>query len=116
MKSVDTDTNVKHSYFTISIQLFFSYTHGITFIISLNEVFGDIMVLASRLHSPVDSDDVNTPNSKSIQWISFKFYMRVDTPLRYVAIDTLRVLEQLRSHFAAKRHFYPPNLQNAISP
>ena len=47
-------------------------------IISPNEVFGDIMVLASRL--PVDPDDVNTRNSKNIQPISFKFYVRVDTP------------------------------------
>ena len=59
-------------------------------IISPNEVFGDIMVLASpppprprprpprrRVHS----------NSKSIQHISFKFYMRVDTPLRFFAIE-----------------------------
>ena len=39
------------------------------------QVFGDIMVLASR--PPEDPDDVNT-NSKNIQHISFKFYMRVD--------------------------------------
>ena len=35
-------------------------------IISPNEVFGDIMVLASRPRLPVDPDDVNTLNSKSI--------------------------------------------------
>ena len=62
--------------------------------------FGDIMVLASPQHlrPPVDPDDVNT-KSKSIQQISFKFYMRVDTPLRYVAIEIWysRALEQLRS-------------------
>ena len=58
-------------------------------IISLNEVFGDIMVLASPppRPPPVDPDNVNTLNSKNIQWISFKVYMRVDTPLRYVAIE-----------------------------
>ena len=48
-------------------------------IISPNEVFGDIMVLASPprpLQPPVDPDDVNT-NSKNIQPISFKFYIWV---------------------------------------
>ena len=84
----------------------FSYLEWFSYIIhkyapyhiSPNEVFGDIMVLASP-PPPVDPDDVNTLNSKHIQPISFKFYMRVDTPLRYFAIeiDTLRWLEQLRS-------------------
>ena len=59
-------------------------------IISPNEVFGDIMVSASR-RPPVDPDDVNTRNTKNIQPISFKLYLWVDTPLRY------RALEQLRS-------------------
>ena len=36
-----------------------------TIIISPNEVFGDIMVLASPPRPPVDPDDVNT-NSKNI--------------------------------------------------
>ena len=53
--------------------------------ISPNEVIGDIMVLAST-RPPVDPDNVNTPNSKNIQPISLKFYMWVDTPLRYFAI------------------------------
>ena len=59
------------------------------FIISPKEVLGDIMVipLPSPHPPPVDPDDVNTLKSKSIQRISFKFYMRVDTPLRYVAIE-----------------------------
>ena len=57
-------------------------------IISPNKVFGDIMVLASPPpRPPVDPDDVNTLNSQNIQWISFKVYIRVDTPLRYVAIE-----------------------------
>ena len=60
-------------------------------IISPNEVFGDIMVLAAPPPRPppppVDPDDINTLKSKSIQRISFKFYMRVDTPLRYFAIE-----------------------------
>ena len=56
-------------------------------IISPNEVFGDIMVLASPPRPPVDPDDVNTLNSTNIQPISFQFYMRVDTPLRYFAIE-----------------------------
>ena len=64
-------------------------------IISPYKVFGDIMVLASpprppRLYPPrppVDPDDVNTLNSTNIHPISFKFYMRVDTPLRYFAIE-----------------------------
>ena len=62
------------------------------------------MVLASPppcppAHPPVDPDDVNALNSKNIQRISFKFYMRVDTPLRYFAIEiyTILGLEQLRS-------------------
>ena len=51
-----------------------------TLIISQNEVFGDIMVLASPPpRPPVDPDDANT------QPISFKFYMRVDAPLMYFA-------------------------------
>ena len=53
-------------------------------IISPNEVFGDIMVLAlppPPRPPPVDPDDV------SIQPISFIFYMRVDTPLRFFAIE-----------------------------
>ena len=42
------------------------------------------MVLASLRppHPLVDPDDVNTPNSKNIQWLSFKFGIRLDT-LRY---------------------------------
>ena len=51
-------------------------------------MFGDIMGLASPPRPcpprpPVDPDDVNTLNSKNISSISFKFYMRVYTPLRY---------------------------------
>ena len=47
--------------------------HGFV-IISPNEVFGDIMVLASppRPRPPVDPDDVNT--------LILICYMRVDTP------------------------------------
>ena len=56
-------------------------------IISPNEVFGDIMVLASLPRPPIDPDDINALNSRNIQWISFKFDMKVDTPLRYVAIE-----------------------------
>ena len=59
------------------------------------------MVLASPPRPPVDPDDVNALNSKNIQWISFKIYMRVDTPLKpctlQLKFDTLRGLEQLRS-------------------
>ena len=56
--------------------------------ISLNEVFGDIMVLASPPRPSVDPDDVNTLNLKNIQPISFKFYMWVSRyPLRYFAIE-----------------------------
>ena len=54
-------------------------------IISPNTSFGDIMVLAAP--PPVDPDDVNAFKSRSIQLIPFKLYMRVDTPLRYVAIE-----------------------------
>ena len=55
-------------------------------------------------------------NSKSIQPISFKFYMRVDTPLRFFAIEIWYPPRTRTTAFAAKRHLYPPNLQNAISP
>ena len=49
-------------------------------IISPNEVLGDIMVLASPLRPrpPIDPDNINARNSKNIQQISFKFYMRVE--------------------------------------
>ena len=61
------------------------------FIISPNEVFGDIMVLASPLPPrpplPVDPDDVNTLTRKIFNLSLFKFYMRVDTPLRNLAIE-----------------------------
>ena len=53
-------------------------------IISPNEVFGDIMVLALAPRPP---RRCGHSNSKSIQRISFKFYMRVDTPLSYFAIE-----------------------------
>ena len=43
-------------------------------VISPNEVFGDIMVLASPrpCPPPIDPDDVNTLNSKNIKPTSFK--------------------------------------------
>ena len=55
-------------------------------------------------------------NSKNIQHISFKFYMRVNTPLRYFAIEIWYPPMTRTTAFTAKRHSYPPNLQNAISP
>ena len=55
-------------------------------------------------------------NSTNIQPISFKFYMRVDTPLRYFAIEIWYPPMTRTTAFAAKRHSYPPNLKNAISP
>ena len=58
--------------------------HTVHLIISPNEVFGDIMVLASPPRPPRRREH---SNSKSIQPISFKFYMRVDTPLRFFAIE-----------------------------
>ena len=82
-------------------------------IISPNEVFGDIMVLALPPRPPRRREH---SNSKSIQRISFKFYMRVDTPLRFVAIEIWYPPMTRTTGFAAKRHSYPPNLQNAISP
>ena len=72
------------------------------------------MVLASP-RPPVDPDDVNTLNSTTIQPISFKFYMMVDTPLKYFAIEIGYPLMTRTTVFAAKRHLYPPNLQNAIT-
>ena len=56
-------------------------------IISPNEVFGDIMVLASPPPRPRPPRRREHSNSKSIQPISFKFYMRVDTPMRFFAIE-----------------------------
>ena len=58
-----------------------------------------IMVLASPPRPPVDLDDVNTLTRKNILPISFKFYMRVDTPwgILLLKFDTLRWLEQLLS-------------------
>ena len=67
-------------------------------IISPNEVFGDIMVLASPRPRPPRWREHS--NSKSIQRISFiKFYMRVDTPWGTLLLnfDTLRGREQLLS-------------------
>ena len=56
-------------------------------VLSPNEVFGHIMVLASRPLPPVDPDDVDILSQKVFKQISFKFYMRVDTPLKYVPIE-----------------------------
>ena len=67
-------------------------------IISPNEVFGDIMVLASLPPPPPRPPRRREhSNSKSIQPISFKFDMRVDTPWGTLLLkfDTLRGLEQL---------------------
>ena len=85
------------------------------FIISPNEVFGDIMVLASP-PPPRPPRWCEHSNSKSIKRISFKFNMRVDTPMRFVAIEIWYPPRTRTTAFAAKRHSYPPNLQNAISP
>ena len=71
----------------ITLLINFSYELGLV-IISPNEVFGDIMVLASPPRPPpVDPDDVNTLTQNIFKPISFKFYMWVDTPLRYFAIE-----------------------------
>ena len=83
-------------------------------IISPNKVFGDIMVLASPPPRPPRRREHS--NSKSIQPISFKFDMRVDTPLRFFAIEIWYPPRTRTTAFAAKQHLYPPNLQNAISP
>ena len=58
-------------------------------IISPNEVFGDIMVIASPPPRPPPRSPRRREhsNSKSIQPISFKLYIRVDTPLRFFAIE-----------------------------
>ena len=89
-------------------------------IISPNEVFGDIMVLASPprppQRPPVDPDEREHSNSTNIQPISFKFYMRVNTPLRYFTIEIWYPPMTRTTAFTAKRHSYPPNLKNAISP
>ena len=46
-------------------------------------------------------------NSKNIQPISFKFYIWVDTPLRYFAIEIWCPPRTRTTAFAAKRHSYP---------
>ena len=103
----------------------YEYSNNMTWynvIISPNEVFGDIMVLASPPPPPPPPPRPRPPrrrehsNSKSIQPISFKFYMRVDTPLRFFAIEIWYPPRTRTTAFAAKWHLYPPNLQNAISP
>ena len=68
---------------TALLMIYVPYTYHV--IISPNEVFGDIMVLASQPSRPPRRREHS--NSKSIQPISFKFYMRVDTPLRFFAIE-----------------------------
>ena len=45
-------------------------------------------------------------NSKSIKRISFKFYMRVDTPMRFVAIEIWYPPRTRTTAFAAKRHSF----------
>ena len=78
-----------------------------------NEEFADIMVLASPPpRPPVDPDDMNTL-TRNIFNLSLSNCMRVDTPLRYFAIEIWYPPMTRTTAFAAKR---PPNLQNAISP
>ena len=62
-------------------------------------MFGDIIMVLASPRPPVDLDDVNTPNSKNIHHISFKFYTRVDTPWGTLLLkfDALLGLEQLCS-------------------
>ena len=54
-------------------------------IISPNEVFGDIMVLASPPPRPLVDPDVVYALTQKL--FNGQFYMRVDTPLRYIAIE-----------------------------
>ena len=62
-------------------------------IVSPNEVFDDIIVSAPPPRPPpcprppIDPDDVNALTRKIFNGSLFKFYMRVDTPLMYVAIE-----------------------------
>ena len=81
------------------LALVFSKITMVWLIISPNEVFGDIMVLASSPRLPIDPDDVNT---RKVFTDLFKFYMMVDTPwgtllLTWLKFDTLRGLQQLCS-------------------
>ena len=88
-------------------------------IISPNEVFGDgmygfsIAAASTAARRPWRREHYN---SKNIQSISFKLYMWLDTPMRYLAIAIWYSLGTRTTAFAAKRHLYPPNSQNAISP
>ena len=87
-------------------------------IISPNEVFGDIMALASpppRPPPPVDPDNLKHSNSKKYSTYLFQILYVGRYPLRYFAIE-IWYPPRTRTAFAAKRHSYPPNLQNAISP
>ena len=67
-----------------SFDLFFDRFDPI--IISPNEVFGDIMVLASPPSRPRPPRRREHSNSKNIRSISFKLYLHVDTLLSYFAI------------------------------
>ena len=90
---------------------FWSWT---SIIISPNKVFGDIMVLASPHPPPVRPWRHELVTQKIFN-LPLSNFMRVDTPLRYFAIE-IRYPPMTRTAFAVKRHSYPPNLQNAISP
>ena len=58
------------------------------FIISPNEVFGDIMVLASPPPRPPPPPPPRPPRRREhSNSLSKFFYMRVDTPLRFFAIE-----------------------------
>ena len=71
--------------FVVGKSLYNVYIMSKHLIISPNELVGDIMVLASPPRPPVDPDDVNALTRKIFDG-SLSNFMRVDTPLRYVAI------------------------------
>ena len=71
------------------------------YIISPNEVFGDIMVLASPSCPPLDPDDVNNLTRTNIQSISFKLYMWVDSSLSYFTIVIMYSMDSRTNAFVA---------------
>ena len=73
------------------------YICTVYFIISPNEVFSDIM--AEKYSTDL-----------------FQIVYEGRYPPRFVAIEIRYPPKSRTTAFAAKRHSYPPNLQNAISP
>ena len=104
------DQTIRHSWEERPTGMFFLYNITER---SVRWYYGFSIAIAAAARRPWRREH---SNSKNIQPISFKFYMRVDTPLRYFAIEIWYPPMTTTTAFTAKRHLYPPDLQNAISP